>query len=391
MYDCKIDNFIGIWMKNCPYLVIHDDVTVTDDGLTIGNKIIFFNDCMTNESVAIEVMSGETSNQYNPTNFNRTYIKNPENYEVVKINGEWVPGDIIFSCENEVLEQDDEGKIRSEISSCSVNFSVGIQNIGNTCFLASLIQAVFRNPIIYSRLRHTSYRILFEQLFSKNRSVVDVSLIRALKKSLSKIIPEFSGFDQQDPSEALGALINLFEKTEEFRNPFIMRYNPTFSCTRCNKETINPQESFEQHYVTFKRNTSFSRLVYESTLPTNVEKYCEYCGGQTLHIKYIEDIQTPEILAITLLRYYYENGRLRKYNDSVVPDRFIIFDGDLYSLCSIICHSGNSANSGHYTSFVRDMTTERMNWFYYDDSNVSYTGKENSCSGAMFFYNKIKI
>ena len=76
-------------------------------------------------------------------------------------------------------------------------------------------------------------------------------------------------------------------------------------------------------------------------------------------------VQYPEILAVHLVRWV---GQGQVLAHPVHPDDVVNFSGEVYSLCSVLVHSGEYAHSGHYYAFVKHQSgAGESKWWLYDD------------------------
>jgi len=82
--------------------------------------------------------------------------------------------------------------------------------------------------------------------------------------------------------------------------------------------------------------------------------------------------------AVQLLRFRYKQ-LARRVNTAVELAERVHADGCELELISVVCHRGESANSGHYVCFRR---IGPSSWCLCNDNNVER--KEWSCVGGFF-------
>jgi ubiquitin C-terminal hydrolase len=159
-------------------------------------------------------------------------------------------------------------------------------------------------------------------------------------------------------------------------------------------------------------NKSFSiydcldNMVHEEQLDMDNKLNCDMCGLKNRGYSKIQLWRTPKILVLHLKRfmvnqfgiptrklnndisYPIKNLNLMKYFDIESPFK----DSSMYDLYAVNIHHafgmGQSINSGHYTTFVKNMTNH--NWFHYNDSSpaqlVTQANMLQTNDAYMLFY-----
>ena len=104
---------------------------------------------------------------------------------------------------------------------------------------------------------------------------------------------------------------------------------------------------------------------------------CRICKNLQDAKRFIELRRLPPVLNLQLLRFDSQNGRSKKINSFIkFPDKLnmnkyfgIKFQNNqnqLYHLFAVLIHEGQTAQSGHYITFIK-----RENiWFKFNDENV---------------------
>lgn len=174
--------------------------------------------------------------------------------------------------------------------------------------------------------------------------------------------------------------------------------------------------------------------------------YCDNCGGLQEGERKINIIKSPEYLILTLLRFSYDTklqSRSKIFREVKYPKTLLIpvedetrgtssvsrprrdslrsavtgqlekcgLDvgvgcADVYSLCSVVIHSGSSSDCGHYYCYARhsaatnsenmcenmqDCTHEddidflQDKWYLFNDSRVSYASYTSFCNVSQRF------
>ncbi|KAJ3379551.1 hypothetical protein HDU92_006617 [Lobulomyces angularis] len=288
---------------------------------------------------------------------------------------------------------------------------VGLENLGATCYLNSIMQQFFMNidfrknilsVVIPESERNDNLLYELQRLF--------VNLQESEKKYYepTTLCNAYTGYD--------GERLNVKEQTDvdEFFNIFFLRLedllkgkNDKENLLKLNyggkllqritsKECPHFSESFESFFalqceVKNKRNLLESLQLYveKETLDRDNKYFCDSCKKHVNATKRTCINSLPNNLIVHLKRFDYDQDSMRriKLNDKfefpevldMFPytaegvdhseNNFITSKRCLYELSGVLIHSGSS-ESGHYYSYVKDKEyTDR--WIAFNDSNVS--------------------
>ncbi|KAJ3222174.1 hypothetical protein HK099_002607 [Clydaea vesicula] len=259
---------------------------------------------------------------------------------------------------------------------------VGLENLGATCYLNSIMQQFFMNidfrknilsVVIPESERNDNLLYELQRLF--------VNLQESEKKYYepTTLCNAYTGYD--------GERLNVKEQTDvdEFFNIFFLRLedllkgkNDKENLLKLNyggkllqritsKECPHFSESFESFFalqceVKNKRNLLESLQLYveKETLDRVHLKRFDYDQDSMRRIKLNDKFEFPEVLDMFP---YTAEGVDHSENNFITSKRC------LYELSGVLIHSGSS-ESGHYYSYVKDKEyTDR--WIAFNDSNVS--------------------
>ncbi|KAI9100456.1 hypothetical protein DFS34DRAFT_648371 [Phlyctochytrium arcticum] len=177
-------------------------------------------------------------------------------------------------------------------------------------------------------------------------------------------------------------------------------------CLTC-ETTTSRDEAFLDLSVDVEPNSSLSSCLRNfsksETLCQKNKFFCDVCNSLQEAQKRMKVKKTPNILAVHLKRFKYQENlqryiklayrvpfplELRLFNttdDAEEPDR-------LYSLFAVIVHIGGGPHHGHYVTLIKS----HDQWLLFDDDDVSpveeselpkYYGDTNSVGcGYIFFY-----
>lgn len=320
-----------------------------------------------------------------------------------------------------------------------VKGSVGLQNLGNTCYINSVIQCVrhnlefsgyFLQKLFVEDLNENTIQKhlciewynLIENLWSDRGTVFPVRFLRTFEAVCSKINKHmFVGNSQNDSEEFLNLLFDIFHEGLKSNTTI------TISGVPKNKNDIIQLESykeFSKHAKTDgispitkfyggqfisqisnsfdeKISNSFELFTYvnleiptkETTLHDCFNNFCrkelldEYKNDRypenTKYFKKMHLINVPEHLVIVLKRFNPDGSKNRtkiNYPCNLDLEKFILgyAKNTKYDLYGVVCHIGNS-KGGHYISIVKNSSNE---WNMYNDQHIK------SCDVGIIINNK---
>ena len=330
--------------------------------------------------------------------------------------------------------------INREVNSI-INSTIGLNNLGNTCFMNTCLQNLIHSEDFIKRL------ISKKSSISRSTpiSYYFLNLCQELSNSLRAVSPTkfkekfglkhhlFAGYGQNDTQEFCRVLL------EDMNNELndVKKKKPYVELTTSGKSKIQCDREFDENFrgrensivmdsfygqiiniftckCSFK-DYSFQKvldlpLLLQSSSSVSItslledyfedekikfETKCEKCGKKTVHLKEIRFSQPPNILILSLQRI---NPRTKRKNSCAVSfpeilniNKFIDEDcghskeGE-YILYGIGNHSG-TINFGHYYAYIK---LNDKYWYEFNDSFVSKKGEinTNSTSAYTLFYKK---
>eukprot|EP00211_Chloroparvula_japonica_P015631 CAMPEP_0119148870 /NCGR_PEP_ID=MMETSP1310-20130426/42507_1 /TAXON_ID=464262 /ORGANISM="Genus nov. species nov., Strain RCC2339" /LENGTH=219 /DNA_ID=CAMNT_0007140933 /DNA_START=283 /DNA_END=939 /DNA_ORIENTATION=- len=193
---------------------------------------------------------------------------------------------------------------------------------------------------------------------------------------------------QQDVQEFLSLFFDFLsgcfekssnEKTKEVMNVFGGMYAYQTKCSTCGVLSRRGCKfqvldfAIRGHSITLEE--MFSAFLSEEQLVHPNKYFCENCNGLQNAKRWVTLCNAPEVLYVQALRYIYDPELMRKVKIHSIVDCPLGFrlmdiavddqgkcalDGELraydyrYILGCVLLHAGETADTGHYVSYVRD-------------------------------------
>lgn len=268
-----------------------------------------------------------------------------------------------------------KGKIGSKILKKDISISINISNEHNSCFIDSLLVALFhfKNRVIYNmffRTKHTlehkyAQRIQSElyniyRYINKNEDIENknCSMIRKyLDKYYRELVKINSNnkifFNNRDnwltQQIDVFELITYLDKIFNFKNNVRIRDGD-------NKYKKNMIQEIASFYLIGKSNLDISTLV-----PNRVDRYDfdsnnYFKNSKGKLIKYYEkEYKILTTNGVLIIEIYRNVGTENKLTTKINYPNTIKIPGDKkeLKLRSIILHKGNTVGSGHYTTLLK--------------------------------------
>lgn len=283
----------------------------------------------------------------------------------------------------------------------------GLTNLGNTCFLNSVLQCLLHTAPLHNYLLTKEHSktcrmhkfCLFCKLefyaalvFKKGRKVVAPKGVVVNLRSISK---RFRPGRQEDSHEFIRFVLDTMQKnivsgykkveqrvaeTSVVHRIFGGYLRSQVKCLNCKHES-NTYDPFLDLSLEVVQADSVSEALSDFTTAEVLDqdnKYlCAKCKRKVRARKQLTVFQAPNVLAIHLKRFQFsmmgiggkinkpirfaESLNLRKYMSDKTSDI-------AYSLYAVLVHQGGSTNSGHYFCFVKNGAGA---WLCCNDESVS--------------------
>ena len=279
---------------------------------------------------------------------------------------------------------------------------VSFVNLGNTCYLNSVLQC-FIYDSYFQELIKTNDSVIHRMLqeivnavdINENENLVlRCNLVAFINEFISKK-PFFEGFIQNDSHEFLIHFLDLLYSESPFKNDIYGEIKENIKCINCknNKLVSDEYSSITIPINPLKEEPLIDLLMdYLKTEIHNDPKnlyFCETCNSENISEHKITLWKLPKRLIIVLKRYNLSN----KINSEIIfpLDNLKIKESMTneiknYKLTGFINHIGD-LNEGHYTSCVLINNI----WHFIDDESVHIVPEMPNRSNLVYilFYSQI--
>ncbi|KAI4335556.1 hypothetical protein L6164_014192 [Bauhinia variegata] len=301
----------------------------------------------------------------------------------------------------------------------------GLENLGNTCFLNSVLQCLTYTEPLAAYLQSGKHKSSCHVAGFCALCAIQNHVSRALQSTGRILVPKdlvsnlrcisrnFRIARQEDAHEYM---VNLLESMHKCCLPsgvpsespgayekslvhkiFGGRLRSQVKCRQCSNCSNKFDPFLDISLEIFKADSLHKALVNFTAaewLDGGERQYqCQRCKQKVRALKQLTIDKAPYVLTIHLKRFHsHDPGR--KINKKVQfggaldlkPFVSGLYEGDLkYSLYGVLVHSGHSTHSGHYYCYVR---TSKNMWYTLDDNRVYHASEREVLNqeAYMLFY-----
>ncbi|TIB74037.1 cysteine proteinase [Wallemia mellicola] len=307
----------------------------------------------------------------------------------------------------------------------------GMDNLGNSCYCNSVLQSLYfcrplrelvlALPSDVDKSMYTVLRGLFQDISTQPKRT-GVIQTKSFVEKLRQENELFRSTTHQDAHEFLNYLLNrvaedLTRLTKSSHTLVHSLFEGTLTnetkCMTCENIT-HRDESFLDLSINVEEDSNvtecLSNFSVREMLCQKNKFFCDSCGGLQEAEKWMRIKKLPNILALHLKRFKYQEDQSRYIKLSYrVAFPFLLEPGSLSSTCqgaensdkmyrlfAVIIHIGSGPHHGHYVSIIKSYDR----WVLFDDDKVSvvdehelskFFGNDPAGEGYVFFYETVDL
>lgn len=242
----------------------------------------------------------------------------------------------------------------------------GIVNLGRTCYLNSLLQALFATSAVRQDVMDTMLKEFYLMLYDSPNPPESGDIKTILQSWNEKLSMKLPVDEEQDCHEVFMEMVT--KKEFGIEDLFYFMKERTVSCS-CGASTSDYENSY--YHMIRPEDNIIPCLEFAKVVREEVTADCDLCGAK---VKNIEEqfITSPQILLVMdRLFAQTQTGKVaknlrRKHVDMNVTLPTGIGNRE-YKLVSVIVHSGATIRSGHYVAY----SYIDGSWIRYDDRTIT--------------------
>ncbi|KAK8719652.1 hypothetical protein OTU49_013890 [Cherax quadricarinatus] len=295
---------------------------------------------------------------------------------------------------------------RDERDSSQVASLSGLPNLGNTCYINSIIQCLYSINTLRDYLTHDEFRkyinskseqkgkvvLAVAQVFKalSSGAVKDIfKKINSLKNVIEDLDEEFRGSHQHDAHDLLAGLltwlhndlVKLNDSSSIISKLFNIEHESVITCDKNKQVICCTKEVFSNLTLSVSEGNAqlLQDLLNKHYAQRKISWDCHFCGQEHLCNHDMKIVHLPPVLFIHLSRYS-SQGPKGKKTQVLFPAEDLSLKEHMklgstspcYEVCSVVRHKG-TMTAGHYTAYCRSHRNGSDGWHFFDDDLVSST------------------
>ncbi|CAG9539455.1 unnamed protein product [Cercopithifilaria johnstoni] len=322
--------------------------------------------------------------------------------------------------------------------SCNPGYT-GLYNLGNTCFMNSVLQTLFntiplrriftRNEFnkfvnrtnkmgtmgvissVFSAMMDSVWSGLFSVLRPQqfletfaaevNASLADgqqhdaqefqIYLLDALHEDTNQVVKRITFEQNYTGADLKAEAADYNEKLRKFAcSPISGIFNSqtvsSLQCNKCRRQSVTFEELAQLSIEVPNRNSTIEDCIRNHFQDVELDGSCKWrcpdCESLQTATRRTFLWKLPQVLVIHLKRFTFMGDNWQKNDAHVTFNTFPLkLQTEYFSLYAVVNHRG-SLNSGHYTATIRNQITKQ--WLLFDDDVVTPIDVDSICTKYAF-------
>ncbi|VDK74365.1 unnamed protein product [Litomosoides sigmodontis] len=325
------------------------------------------------------------------------------------------------------------------LSLCANPGYTGLYNLGNTCFMNSVLQTLFNTvPLrhiftknefvkfvnrtnkmgtmgvissVFSAMMDSVWSGLFGVLRPQqfletfaaevNASLADgqqhdaqefqIYLLDALHEDTNRVVKRvtfeqnYTGADLKTEADDYNEKLRRFA-CSPISDIFNCQTVSSLQCNKCKRQSVTFEELAQLSIEVPNKNSTIEDCIRNHFQDVELDGSCKWrcpdCESLQTATRRTFLWKLPEILVIHLKRFTFMGDNWQKNDSYVTFNTFPLkLQTEYFSLYAVVNHRG-SLNSGHYTATIRNQITKQ--WLLFDDDAVTPVNVDSICSKYAF-------
>ena len=231
---------------------------------------------------------------------------------------------------------------KKKILSHVCSYKTGIMNLGDTCYISSVLQILSELKIPCTLDKYHPFSTSYHSLEGNNSEFI------ILSDALQGISNLWRHSGQADAFRFFECLYRVMDY-----NRFIFKYKAGTVCLECERLLSEDRLTDILFVMNIAKDDYKSLQDQLDRADIQVDKFCANCCSSHA-VEYREFETLPDVLCVKIERYSFNISKHRaiKLTKRVPIPKALHIDQVRYTLTCAILHSGKSTAKGHYSTYL---------------------------------------